>query len=706
MSSSNYRFTLDMQKDQSQISIPVRKGDTDRSLYISLTNGGSPFYIENGCLALFMGLKSDGNNLANYCPIENNSVIRYDFTEQTATTEGIVDCEIRLFDSDGKLITSPRFIMVVDSRVVNDDVALSKSEHNIIDYVSAEEAKRAKAEADRQKAEDFRNESETERSANEGARETSERARSDYEIIRLENEDTRVNAETSRVEAETERATAEEIRIDNENARIASENERVLAESYRGQRVTELGIYLTESDLTIPSADYIVNELRNKTFDEGTVFVCETGAVTYITYTNKPIAGAIFIDPTSVEWLMGMLTVEPDKAYLVHGANGENAYFKTSGAFVPERNIVKKMEDRCANAIKAKASGEVVRVDDASSNEHFIECKVRSKNLFNTKADYKNGEYTYADGTLTISDRYIHKFIKVEAGKTYTFSCKSTRTGVDGGGVHIRAYKEDQKSYVDIQGGSVISILSPTVTVTMPKGYPYIRLALYGHALADGTGTATYTELMLEEGSEATGYVPYVDPSTTTVTRCGKNIIPYPYAETTVTKNGITFTDNGDGSIKINGTATAAASFNLAYVNNLGETIFQPGSNSAENKAVTNGKFTFSGGAMYNSVHKAIILNIPKGTTVDNLTVFPQAEYGTEATDFVLNQNTTNYKPNADGVVEDIKSVAPTMTLLTDTENVVLEIEYNQDINVLLDYMKASLRAILDIQNSLIGGES
>jgi hypothetical protein len=41
----------------------------------------------------------------------------------------------------------------------------------------------------------------------------------------------------------------------------------------------------------------------------------------------------------------------------------------------------------------------------------------------------------------------------------------------------------------------------------------------------------------------------------------GKNLLPYPYYETTKTENGITFTDNGDGTITANGTATAVAIF-------------------------------------------------------------------------------------------------------------------------------------------------
>lgn len=41
----------------------------------------------------------------------------------------------------------------------------------------------------------------------------------------------------------------------------------------------------------------------------------------------------------------------------------------------------------------------------------------------------------------------------------------------------------------------------------------------------------------------------------------GKNLLTYPYKESTKTVNGITFTDNGDGTITVNGTATANATF-------------------------------------------------------------------------------------------------------------------------------------------------
>ena len=52
-----------------------------------------------------------------------------------------------------------------------------------------------------------------------------------------------------------------------------------------------------------------------------------------------------------------------------------------------------------------------------------------------------------------------------------------------------------------------------------------------------------------------------------------KNMLPYPYRETSVTSNGITYVDNKDGTITVNGTATMDAYFSLYK----GKIIFGPG---------------------------------------------------------------------------------------------------------------------------------
>lgn len=55
----------------------------------------------------------------------------------------------------------------------------------------------------------------------------------------------------------------------------------------------------------------------------------------------------------------------------------------------------------------------------------------------------------------------------------------------------------------------------------------------------------------------------------TKVYRQGRNLIPYPYKDTTKTVNGVTFTVNDDRTITVNGTATANAQFVL-YNGSLG----------------------------------------------------------------------------------------------------------------------------------------
>lgn len=67
----------------------------------------------------------------------------------------------------------------------------------------------------------------------------------------------------------------------------------------------------------------------------------------------------------------------------------------------------------------------------------------------------------------------------------------------------------------------------------------------------------------------------------------GKNLNIYPYHETTETKNGITFTDNGDGTITANGTSTAVAQFFCHLRTNT--------STEQNNLIVPNGTYIISG---------------------------------------------------------------------------------------------------------------
>lgn len=133
---SVFSFSLDLHETQSQIAIPVTQYDTARTFLISLREGTTPFYIADGVKVVFSAKKPDGTVLLTDCAIVNNLEVRYDFKAQTTSAEGLVDCQLRVYDPNEVLISSPRFCIVVDKRVVNDnDVPLSKSDKSALDTV-------------------------------------------------------------------------------------------------------------------------------------------------------------------------------------------------------------------------------------------------------------------------------------------------------------------------------------------------------------------------------------------------------------------------------------------------------------------------------------------------------------------------------------------------------------------------------------------
>lgn len=233
MNYSDYRFTLDITNTlQAQVSVPATFGDSARRLYIGLNEGRKPYTIVDGCRAVFVALKPDESSIFNDCIIENNKTIVYEFSTATTSAEGIVNCEIRLYGVDGKLITSPQFIIVVDKRVLRDsEIPISESEHTTLDNIILAEQARIKAENVRVLAEELRN------TVEEG-RVIAEAERNSKEAERNASESNRIWAENERVIAERARQEAEAKRENNSNQRIDKLEEQVAELMYKPITIT------------------------------------------------------------------------------------------------------------------------------------------------------------------------------------------------------------------------------------------------------------------------------------------------------------------------------------------------------------------------------------------------------------------------------------------------------------------------------------
>ena len=128
MGASIFRFTLDVHKTQSQVSISASQYSTDRRLHIRLMERGIPYELEEGCFAVFSAIKPDGKPLYNDCAIRNNTII-YDFTKQTTAVVGIVRCQIHLYGADGRVLFAPRFQIVVHKSIYDGEAVESSAEY-------------------------------------------------------------------------------------------------------------------------------------------------------------------------------------------------------------------------------------------------------------------------------------------------------------------------------------------------------------------------------------------------------------------------------------------------------------------------------------------------------------------------------------------------------------------------------------------------
>ena len=128
----------------------------------------------------------------------------------------------------------------------------------------------------------------------------------------------------------------------------------------------------------------------------------------------------------------------------------------------------------------------------------------------------------------------------------------------------------------------------------------------------------------------------------------GKNLLTYPYKETTKTVNGITFTDNGDGTITANGTSTANAAFimdkNFGFEKEGNYFLSGCPSGGGLNSFYINWYQNHTGATQKNyndygsgiivpyqhifSENNSLAIVIIAGVTVDNLVFRPQLELG------------------------------------------------------------------------------
>ena len=276
---------------------------------------------------------------------------------------------------------------------------------------------------------------------------------------------------------------------------------------------------------------------------------------------------------------------------------------------------------------------------------------VKTTNKFSI-TNLANTDYLTVSGkTITVTNRYDCNSLKtlrqlcpdIHAG-TYTASVNvSANTDLSNASGTIALYSSDGLLY-----------LLPQHTAGQLKNVFTLSNAdldrpVYFFGMSEGT--VTWNKLMVLEGDWTDKEIPaYSDwfaglknASFEKIVSTGKNLIPYPYTETTKTVNGVTFTDNGDGTITVNGTATANTTFILsrAVSADPGKKYHGSGCPSGGSTSAfilffhdgTDGYPDIGDGATFNlrGTKLNISIRIYAGATLNNLVFRPMLNFGTTA---------------------------------------------------------------------------
>ena len=330
-----------------------------------------------------------------------------------------------------------------------------------------------------------------------------------------------------------------------------------------------------------------------------------------------------------------------------------------------------------ANALKGAASGEAVGITDVSPLEHTMGVKVRSKNIAY--------DATYADLEVGETNKAVLgcKSLTLEKGKTYTMSFDTENTG---GLLTLVTYQRP----LTVIGSSNATAdgTRKSFTFTMKEEfYKNYNVTWVQLRSASTANSGLCSNFQIEEGYKATPYTPYIsDLSGVSLKKCGKNILQMTdkIASGDAAYQGVTAVQN----LIPNVTYTLSADYiqqgvmstvGISVRNSSGATIAR--SDDFTNKA-GRVKVTFTvpeNGSVTFVFFSNITANAVAGTVCTySKMCLAVGETNEEFEEYVA---PSEYVPDENGDVSGVTAIYPSTTLLSDSIGVIIDCQYNRDIN-------------------------
>ena len=328
-----------------------------------------------------------------------------------------------------------------------------------------------------------------------------------------------------------------------------------------------------------------------------------------------------------------------------------------------------------SNPLKGTASGEIISMRDVSPVEHEMEVKASSKNLlsypyYQTTREVSGITFTdNGDGTITVNGTATAnaQFLIIASSQEYylkkgIYTVSGCPSGGDKGGYAIwfTGARDTGTGATFEHGGGLFYI-----NITISAGTTVQNLTF---------------KPQLEEDTTATAYTPFINVNEAKLLKQGGNLFDMNLFYKKV------------GAINPDGSLTVSASYvyqNIVEITGMlpkgtytvsnisGKTLYiQSKSGDYSVYCVVGKSFTFE----YDGISYLRFLTDSQAAN-ESFTYKIMLNPGTTALPYELYITPTEYAINADGTVEGVTSLYPTTTLYADTAGVLINAEYNRDIN-------------------------
>ena len=340
-----------------------------------------------------------------------------------------------------------------------------------------------------------------------------------------------------------------------------------------------------------------------------------------------------------------------------------------------------------SGALHGSASGEAVRLSDITPNEHTLGVKVSGKNLFDK--DNANIIIGYPDAENVINGASSTRSVYIPCAPNATYTVSKTLTAR-----FAVAFTDDIPSNGVAVTGRVQNNTASSITTTSGINSKYIVVWLY-HVDLDTTTikiNEVLATLQIELGSTATDYTPYIsDFSGVTLKKCKKNLLENPNIHAYNYSTDYKKYNSADEILLPAGTYSISASKNmpaLQFWNKETKAYYTVDEVVSAYSANTYYKLYDGRGLgrasdavdrMYFTLKKEALITLNSGKP-EETSVQCQIEFGSTATDYETYSG-QSYTPDNNGTVNDVISLYPITTIMTDTAGVIINAEYNKDLN-------------------------